>query len=44
MFIEEDKAFLLSLLNGTDPGCGIEEACKSLRVILAIHGGMIEGE
>ena len=43
MFIAEDKAFLLSLLNGTDPGCGIKEACKSLRVILAMQGGMIEG-
>lgn len=37
MFLAEDKAFLLSLLNGREPGCGIEEACKSLRVILAVQ-------
>jgi len=44
MFIAEDKAFLLSMVNGADPGCGIEEACKSLRVILAVKTGTIEGQ
>jgi predicted dehydrogenase len=38
MFIAEDKAFLLSLVNGIDPGCGIDEACKSLRVVLNVQG------
>jgi predicted dehydrogenase len=38
MFIAEDKAFLLSLVNGRDPGCGIDEACKSLQVVLDVQG------
>jgi predicted dehydrogenase len=37
MFLAEDRAFLLSLNHGRELSCGIEEACKSLRVILAIQ-------